>query len=624
VALLCTAGIGCSVPFGSSAGEHNNVCQSSDDCSEDGSAYCSSEGICVATNVQLDGLYFEIRPSSGAAYGANRSFLLGGPATGTFVTGTFDVQLPALVKFPVEVLEPSCSSLPDRAVPAYVTLFQDSQYAGPSTDTLQLATTRSSSSAPYSFDVTLVANAPYDVYIEPQPTLGCNSVDAAATVTEPPQFLPAQTFDATIGKFQPSRPQPPVTLTGTITDFPSSAVATNWMVDVVEPLRGLPISVSPRRSYSPDPSSLSISFSLQVSWQDDAILRLTPILTGNELAVQPNDQLTRPTVYWTLNGAAAPPTTSEGPWTATLSMSELQMGLVAVTGTVRSTTGTGVNAQLFVQSTTLTGPLEDIAAVSLHNVLTSTLQQQPTDPPGSFTLWLPPGDYQLQAVPPLGQGDLAPDGGAGAPYGVSQTVSFSVPTGADPQAPDDLNPVSLGSMSLYHGDIEGPSPGKLSNVPLSMVPFAPPPATYGAGMLPSALVATGLTTTAIWQQDGTYRLWADQAVAMSLLVQPPPTSGYPWLVCPNNTLPADSDTDSPLLIPLPFPTLVSGTVSDPSRNPVANAAVYAWYPYLDSSMSSDQATLAVQLAATTTGEDGTYQLVLPPAPSWSAGACPQL
>ena len=464
-------------------------------------------------------------------------------------------------------------------------------------------------------DVPVLPGVPYDVYIVPQVGLGCNSTVPPGTTPWPPQFFAKNTFGENLSGLPFPIPEPPaqlgqppgpgqppqqVILSGEITGFADQA--TQWLVDVVEPKRGLPISVALTAPAWVDASSGTLSYRLQVSWQYNGILRLTPVQT----------QPIRPTVYWLLEatGPSAQLALGASEVQASFYVNDLVTEAYSVSGAVTSDLATPVSAQLFVQSTLLTGRVADNAAVSLHNVA--------TNPDGTFTLELPPGNYDLQAMPAVGQGDTATDGGA-VPYGVSQVVSFSVVArSSGTQSPDSLNAIVLGAAPVFTGDVENPNGDKLSNVQLNIVPYTTPAPSYWNAVLPLGMVATGLGTSTISADNGRYSLSVDAEVAMSLFVQPPSSSGYPWQVCLNGEeLPSGGSQSYPLPIPLTFPALVSGKVTDPSGSPVAYAALNAWFPYQPPGSATGVATVAVQVGATITASDGTYQLVLPPVlPPW--------
>ena len=481
--VLWGSSIGCSVPFGSAADASFNRCARDEDCADtpDTSATCSN-GICVATQpTNLPGLLLEIRPLAYAAFGANRSFV--SPWGGA---SNLSLELQALLSLhSAEIVQPGCP-LPDSAVPANVTLFPVFPFVGPSTDTIRATTQRSSPTDPYTFDVSVIQDTSYDVYVEPLAAPGCNGSDPSAATPGPPMFFPSQSYaPGATGVTRRAAAQSPKILTGEITDFGDPTM--QWTVDVVEPKRGLPISVPLATPLTPDPTSLSVSFSLLVTWEDDAILRLSPVATGPELTLQPNEPIPRPTVDWVLEGAVS--TTTTGEKSVQLSVYGLQTNAVQLSGTVyHSDQVTGANAQVYLQSVNLTGSVAHNATFALNSVS--------TDADGSFQVELPPGDYLAWASPAFAPpntvadgGNALADGGTASSDGVGEAVTVHAGSTAGTPSASPLQ-LYLGTLTRIGGAVWTPSGRKMPDTSISITAFAAPPKTFSATILSSTTAST--------------------------------------------------------------------------------------------------------------------------------------
>jgi protocatechuate 3,4-dioxygenase beta subunit len=62
---------------------------------------------------------------------------------------------------------------------------------------------------------------------------------------------------------------------------------------------------------------------------------------------------------------------------------------------------------------------------------------------------------------------------------------------------------------------------------------------------------------------------------------------------------------------LPYPAVLSGAITDPNGAPVANADVDAWFAVRDPMAKNGLAGTVVQIAETTTDDQGRYTLILP-------------
>jgi hypothetical protein len=107
--------------------------------------------------------------------------------------------------------------------------------------------------------------------------------------------------------------------------------------------------------------------------------------------------------------------------------------------------------------------------------------------------------------------------------------------------------------------------------------------------------------------DGKFTLLVDSGLS-DLTIQAGAGSSFPWLVRPQLQVQANTELAS---LTLSSPAILSGTVSDPSKSPVANAEVNAWFPVRDPSKPGGLSGMVVKIATTSTDAGGGYTLILP-------------
>jgi hypothetical protein len=557
-----------------------NACTSAGECGAD--ATCV-QATCVATKYDLQGILVTVQIPPNATFGAGMAWvvdpglrnvqLVSQGAADTAFAQTFDVQLakPVSIRGAKVVLDPStvapgCSA-PDSSVPANVTFFRVPHFAGFPFQPVQTVTQGSTS---YSFDLDLVSDPDdlYDVYIEPQPPAGC-------MISIPPYFMAGQTID----KSRTLWPLPPIgTLSGTIAGLRPSD---GWQLDLVEPDRGLPISAG--SVLAPSLAQTGAIVSAQVSTIDPShwpILRLTPIDPITQAA-----DTTRPTVYWSLQGAISGGTTSSPVVTL---QNDVTTDAVNVQGQILGADGTGTAATLTIQSQTLQNmDVGGNASFSIGLLPTGQI-------PGQFTVPLPPGNYWIRAVPTA-----------------DESLSVTDNMLAWPAIPGNASCVcgktfQLAKKAPFAGTISTPSGAPLVATNLQVSPSQDVPRSYLAqthalGALP-ARIQSGST-----DERGGFGMLLDLGVS-DVTVKTDPSTKFPWLVRPRVT-PAPGM--APLQLALTSPAFLSGTVVDPSGNPVANAEIDAWFEVRDPAVPSGLTGTVVQIATASTDANGAYTLILP-------------
>jgi hypothetical protein len=573
--LLAALVAGCSLAQAESVNPGpTNTCASSSTCG--GKAACV-QGTCVATEYDLDGLLVEVRPHADASFGATTSYLFDPAKAGIALTSKdaggapfvarMNPTLPASVSIQqglVRVssdtpLEQGCTIGADLAIPASLTFYRVPPFAGLPFDPVSAST-----DAGNQIDVDLVPGT-YDVYVEPQPIEGCNGGKPY-----PPAYFPGQSITTTgtmiwdmpvVGK-----------LSGTITGF-GDVVPGAWKIELVEPARGLPISANGTITKL-DPPAEGYGYTAQIARADKSvpILRLTP-------ADDPG-QPTKPTGYWSLVSLSGGTQTDP---VFDCSVDQLYGMPIKVTLDVVGLDGfTRVPATVTVQSTELKGTDANNAAL--------TIDGQPTDAAGVFSAFLPPGSYDVRVTPV--DNNLA----------ITQ-LNFPINESSycfcGQQFP-------LQPKVALSGAVKTPDGQRLPNATVSVGPSQAPVVSYWT-RTHALSPLTARAVTAETTNDGNFTLYADPATA-DVVVQPDPSTGYPWLVRPRISPVTDTSLAS---LDLTSPAILGGIVRDPNGNPVANAEVNAWYAVRDPKGEGGHAGTVVKIATTSTAADGSYTLLLP-------------
>jgi hypothetical protein len=579
--------LGCNVPLADEAGLGPvNTCSSMNDCAE--GAACQ-QGMCVATSYDLGGLLLEVRPPPNATFGGGRSFVIdpsggvqlqssaGGPFFDTF---SFSLPPPVTIKGGQVVLDQGTVGLPkgcSLSIPARLTFYRVPKFGGVALAGLPYApvqVTTTTDAAPYTFDLDIVSGKgdQYDVYVEPLlPNASCSMV-------VPPVYLPAQTIANSMWRLPPL---PPIgTLKGTLNGLMDIAM---WQVDLVEPARGLTISASTTLAFMAGDAGSNVTALISpVQGGDAPILRLTPI---DPMQPDPKSvDTTRPSVYFSLGGAVSGGT-KQNP-IVQFAIDDLAATRVEVNGTVASADGLHrMAAQLTIQS-------QKLSDGSITENVAYSAQVSAENVTGSFDAYLPAGTYVVRASPTADNGWSTTDNPLTVPAGTNGCVC-GVPLQLDAKPP-------------LAGTIKTPTGQPLSSTNVGVNPSQ----QVGRGYLydthnlePIAPRDESTATDA----SGSFSLVVDKGTC-DLVVQPDPSTNYPWLVVPRI---------SPEPGALPFaktvtnPAILQGTVTDPNNMPVVDAEIDAWFPLRDPGNPNVLIGTVVKIATTSTDTSGRYTLVLP-------------
>ena len=568
LACVAVGALGCSVPYGAELVERQvNECSSSKDCGSDG--VCVSN-VCVATKVDLPGLVLEVRPHADAAFGATTSFffkpgneagLVGGSEGG--VTAKFSPKLAAPVKITSGQVLPYAAQAPCAITGERLTFYERPELLGLPVNAPIKVTTDGA----HAFTAAL-RPATYDVYIEPQ-------VDAVGCPTPPPVFYPGQVIEEATTSFTRQLPQPskltgqiyvPVSVPGSV---PGSV--TKWVVDVVERRRGARVSTT--QELVQQPVAFHVDIDIDFTWreEDDApLLRLAP--PAGEAG---------PTVYWDLKAVGG---SKDNP-IVSLSIADLLIKSRTVKPFIMFGTSPA-KASLTIQSVALSGEVAKNATFSLD--------VPETNPDGSVSLALPPGDYAVRVFPH-------------DPRLAVTDATLTVPPLKPGESEDGCvcgKVIAVGEKAILQGIAFTPSGEALVGVNVGTVPSQPGESSFlkDQHFLGPLSARTASATT---DELGRFLLEVDPG-SSDLTVQPGPGSGFPWLVRPRVTIQQGAKLDA---LTLTNPAFLSGDVRDPNGLAVGNADVNAWLPLPDP--DGDGASTVILIATTATNAGGSYTLVLP-------------
>ena len=583
-AAIAAATSGCAIQYSpDSFNEPTNSCESNDDCAS--SAACVEQR-CLGTNVDLSDLIVEVRPNSGASYGASTSFIL--PVNKSFAAlkdAAFDVhhdiKLPAALAITAGMVHvaydfsSTCKNLGKQSsVPATITFDRLTDLAGFRFDSYTVtAAKKTETSEDYEFDASLLPGK-YSVYIQPQSIPGCDDAPP------PPVFYASQEISkSTDGKenVMDWAVITPTTLEGEI-QIPDGGDLTGWRLDILEPSGGRVISTTQRLQQGM--FAFTVNVKLSFVWNDKSV--------SPYIRLRPPEGEARPSVYWGLIESLSSQTTTE----VHLSVANLQIDPREVEIRVEDSEGRGVLSSVQIQSVELSGDVAKNAAY--------TVDIPKTDPQGFFKLKLPPGRYQFRATPPLNTNLATGD--------LDLTVL--------PLDPKVLgNPcfcgrvLQLANKSPVTGTVFTPKGLNLPSASITMSPSQPDAVNYWKRVVnainprPLAPRAELSSTDAA----GGFAFHVDPGPS-DLTVRPTEQSGFPWLVRPRVQVVETTGVQFTELT-LPSPALLRGTVTEPSGAPARNVTVDGWRPVRNEGGAAP--TTAIQIGSTTTDENGHYTLILP-------------
>lgn len=568
---------GC-VMLGGDAADVTNTCSTSDDCH--GGGVCADAfgtSACVATEASLPGLILEVRPTAEAGFGAATSFLLpfdGGGLVSQSTTGLVvehDLGLSLVNVSPIELYVDydykNCPISADSKVAADITFFRDAGHAGlPEYEVT--ATQIDGAIDAYAADL---PPGSYDIHVVPHAPEGCMAP------APPPTFRRSVDLSRG-GKIDLHLLAAPRMISGTI-GFPKGQDLTGWTMEVVEPKRGK--RVSRAQVLSVEPLSLYASYSLEYYWEWG--IEGSPILR-----LRPPEGVKAPKLFWEIV-ALSPLNPDDTNIQANLVLIDLDAVGRDVEAFVVDTKGNPVVAAVEITSRELSGNASSNAAYSV--IVDTDLQ-------GRFTTKLPPGRYQVTAHP---------------------TSDFTKAITSDEWEVLKAEPgcfcgsaITVHEKSVVSGSVELPSGLPLGSGAVSIYPSRDPARSYLSSRLVVDAPSSQIASSPLGPL-GDFSLLTDPGL-VDLLVVPPQSSFYPWLVRSQLDVRANVTGDeifSQPHLPLPYPVVLGGVVRDPQGRIVTDATVRAWRP-VKATASGNDGNVVIQVGEAFTGADGRYVLPLAP------------
>ncbi|RLB64047.1 MAG: hypothetical protein DRI90_05560 [Deltaproteobacteria bacterium] len=583
---------GCGIPLAGDTEMIDNACDGNADCGTGG--VCRDQ-MCVSTKADLPGLLIQVDVPSGAPDAqstsslidlAAQSVMLQGQADNGFVK-THDLITEHLVQVTGQLQidpPPAACNLADAgfvqsAVPVTVELRPVVNAVG-----IPLTVYAGSSDIENEPSNAVLMSVPagyYDVYILPAiPEVMQDGQDTNQACRDaiPPIFLPNHDFTQATVTLQIAGSEP--------SDLIGSFVGLDlqgWSVDLVENKRGRVISTADQNletTSAVDPTNFALKF-----WPEQiesesvsAIIRLTPPEDQHELGM--------PTVLWHLSAVDL-----DGDYQVQLDLSALSVTEVihlgAKTRDLSAGPDVGVPATVVIQSEELLDG-EFGGNVSYKTTVT-------TDGDGAFDAWILPGTYRVVAVP-SSTSDLAI---------TEETWDINSGDLGDGRAIDIKPKASL------EGSATTPQGGAAHDVSVLLQASAPESATFLQSMLRIAeLQATSATT--VTSGSGAFALAVDPGV-LDVSLRPSSASSLPWLVRPRVTIqPSDDPQKADLgTLAISNPVVLRGLVRSAAGHELKGAQIRAWLTLPSTNGGDEQRPTAIQIAETTAGADGSYQLLLP-------------
>ncbi len=572
----------------------NNSCVSDSECGE-GSC---REGLCQTLNGELEALLITATPPSDSGIphltfvthlvdvptsGGDRLVTLPGPSevTGSLTLPKGETCYPAFLSDdPKRPIGPADDG---QTLPVTVTLALSQRLLGLPQQLYFASANARNGKGGYTFDVQ-VPGGDYDVYLVPP------SKQQGCAVPIPPQLYRSFPID------KPNRiitfPLSGIsTLPLSIVWPMTSASLTGWTVDIIEPNAGRPISTS--TELAPDPperasSNLSYTARLSYSTVVPPPGEIVAPTDGNLLRLRPPEGVVAPTIFLDRSGMGL-----LTPKHVVLidKFTRIPTPVAVEAQMVRKDDGSPVAGYVTFVSTAIYGVNDGIFAS-----YQTTVQVQAD---GAVHVQLPPGDYRVQAVPPL-PGGLPPVASALA----ALEVPWKIPPETSPQYGKLLE---LEASNQLIGKSRFPG-AEVQAVPSPLVVSPFKDAFGGLPFIPRA-------ATALVGDSGRFIVQADPGT-FDVTVQAPEALGFGWFVRPGVQVKSDGDHDlGP--VDLPTPALLSGTAGVSLAGgvaPLASAAVRA-YAYLDKNLAYTrdvrEAVSVVQVAETRADRRGAFRLLVP-------------
>lgn len=568
----------------------NNTCQNDDGC---GNRHCS-QGVCQALNGQLEGLLVTVTPASDSSVphltfvtdvqdvptsGGEQDLLLPGPS---HLTGSLQLP-PNPACYPTLTSDDPKNPLfkaPDGvSLPADVTLSLHQSLLGVPQQVYFAKTGNDLQKGGYSFDVQVPAGD-YDVYlVPPRGQLDC---------PVPPQLVRSKSIKQ--GLLATPFQVAPISTLGLTIHWPkASAPLKNWIVDVIEPLGGRPISteVTLGDAFDPAEGSMSVEYSAKLFYS--AVVELAPTETQVQsaydlLRLRPPAGVGAPTIFFERSGLGL----FSGNLIDLTNFTRVP-DAVKIEGQVASLDShEPVSGSVTLISTAIAGIDQGVFASF------QTTVQVGDD--GLFDVELPPGQYRVQAVPPMPAG-IPPVQGALSAIEVNWDIAADIPF----QAGKLLELPALAEVT-GQARVQGAQVQAVPS-PQNVLPFD---AAFGAGPF------SPRASSALVDETGRFRMQADPG-QFDVSVHASESLGFGWFVRAGvqvgaKTLDLGHTT-------LPLPSLVSGTVQLADSDLALSSAAIRAYAYLDKDLAYTrdprQAVSVIAVAETRAEENGTFRLLLP-------------
>lgn len=595
-----------------------NLCKSDDDC---GNHPCNG-GVCQEVNGTLESLLVTVAPPSSSILphltfvttldevptsGKTKDLLLPAPRNfrgsmslpdgancyPTFVNDKDDpnpvLGAPDMKSLPVDIT----FSLHDRLLGLSQQLYFDSVKTPK----------RLSTKGAYEFALNVPAGR-YDIYAVPSPNQSACAI--------PPQFIRNYPVDGTSEELQlTAAPVTDIKLTihwpnpGSDSGYARALVG--WTVDIIERVGGNPLSTAfalgvPTGTVPDTP--VVYTAPLRYSPVTDlSPIKPTTSSGADLLRLRPPAGSHLPTIYHDLGGLALFDPLSPDITRFTRFPSPVKVHA----SMTRLDTGAPVGGTLSIVSTQISGMDSGVFA-------SYELTEQVDDSGksvGAIELELPPGTYNVQAIPAVAVGEEPGSATLGA-----FATTWIVP--AEP-AEQFGKVLELPLMATLTGQSQVPGAGvQVLPVPELVKPFDQ---AFGAAPLPSR-AASGLVDS-----SSHFAVPVDPG-RFNFSVQGPESLGFAWYVRPD-LLMTDQNQDLGRVF-LPRPAIFSGicTIEQPVKEkqgdvtvdkivamPAGSATIRA-YAYLDKSFAYTrdpaQAQSLIQVAETRADEQGAFRLLLPP------------
>jgi len=571
----------------------NNTCQNDDGC---GNRHCS-QGLCQALNGQLEGMLVTVTPASDSSVphltfvtdvqdvptsGGAQDLLLPGPS---HLTGSLQLP-PNPACYPTLTSDDPQNPLfkaPDGvSLPADVTLSLHQSLLGVPQQ-VYFAHTGSAltTQGGYSFDVQVPAGD-YDVYlVPPHGQLDC---------PVPPQLVRSKSIKQGLlaTPFQVS----PISTLGLTIHWPKKASAplSGWIADIIEPLGGRPISteVTLGDAFDPAEGGMSVEYSAKLFYS--AVVEPAPtdsqVQSANDLLrLRPPASVVAPTIFFDRSALGL----FSGGELVDLNDFTRVPDAVKIEGQVASLDSHApVGGSVKLISTAISGIDQGIFASF------QTTVQVGDD--GLFEVELPPGQYRVQAVPPMPAG-VPPVQGALSAIEVTWDIAADIPF----QAGKLLELPALAEVT-GQARIQGAQVQAVPS-PQTVLPFD---AAFGTGPF------SPRASSALVDETGRFRMQADPGT-FDVSVHASESLGFGWFVRAGvqvgaKTLDLGHTT-------LPLPSVLSGTAQLADSDVALSSAAIRAYAYLDKDLAYTrdprQAVSVIAVAETRAAEDGTFRLLLP-------------